>query len=96
LRDDAARAISAGRRVGVIAHSPVDAARFKQLPTEARAFARALFAWLRELDELGVDLVLVEGIGRAGIGRAVMDRLERAATRVIGAPPAREQRGVIA
>jgi L-threonylcarbamoyladenylate synthase len=96
LREDAERAITAGRCVGVIARTRVDAVHFKPLPAEARAFARALFGWLRELDELGVDLVLVEGIGRAGIGRAVMDRLERAATRVIGAPPAREHRGVVA
>jgi L-threonylcarbamoyladenylate synthase len=96
LQEDAAGAIAAGRRVGVIARTPVDAAHFKPLPSEARAFGRTLFAWLRELDELGVDLVLVEGIGRAGIGRAVMDRLERAATRVIGASPAREHHGVVA
>jgi L-threonylcarbamoyladenylate synthase len=94
LQEDAARLIAAGRKVGVIARTPVAATHFMPLPSEPRIFARALFAWLRELDERGVDLVCVEGISRAGIGRAVMDRLERAATRVIGAPPAGQRREV--
>jgi len=87
LRQDALRLLASGRRVGAIARSPVDATHFIALPSDARAVARGLFAWLRQLDELDMDYVLVEGIPNGGLGRAVMDRLERAATRVARAEP---------
>jgi hypothetical protein len=51
------------------------------------ALGRELFSWLHELDELGLDCILVEGVSPTGVGRAVMDRLERAATRVRGMDP---------
>jgi L-threonylcarbamoyladenylate synthase len=38
-----------------------------------------LFATLRELDRLGVDLILTHGFGREGLGAAIWDRLVRAA-----------------
>jgi L-threonylcarbamoyladenylate synthase len=41
--------------------------------------AANLFALLRELDEAGLDAIVVEGIAERGVGRAVMDRLRRAA-----------------
>jgi L-threonylcarbamoyladenylate synthase len=41
--------------------------------------AAGLFAHLRELDDAGLDVIVVEGISEAGVGRAVMDRLRRAA-----------------
>jgi hypothetical protein len=49
------------------------------MPADARAVARGLFGWLRECDEHDAHLILVEGIALHGIGRAVMDRLARAA-----------------
>lgn len=45
-------------------------------PDEA---ARVLFARLRELDAAGVDVILALGPAHAGLGRAVWDRLRRAA-----------------
>ena len=42
-------------------------------------FAFGLFHALRELDALGADEILVEGIPATGVGLAVMDRLRRAA-----------------
>jgi L-threonylcarbamoyladenylate synthase len=42
-------------------------------------YARTLFAALRSLDALGVDLIIVEGVPEEGLGLAVMDRLRRAA-----------------
>lgn len=90
LASDAAELAAAGQSVAVIARRPVTAHHFIQLPADQRQVAKMLFIWLRELDALGVDRILVEGVERAGIGRAVMDRLERAASRLAGgggAPP---------
>ena len=43
--------------------------------------AANLFATLRRLDRLGLDGVVVEPVPESGIGRAIMDRLHRAAAR---------------
>jgi len=43
--------------------------------------AANLFAALRRLDGLGLERVIVEPVSERGIGRAIMDRLRRAATR---------------
>jgi L-threonylcarbamoyladenylate synthase len=43
-------------------------------------FAHSLFAALRDLDALGVDVIIVERVPEAGLGAAVMDRLRRAAS----------------
>ena len=74
-----------GRSVAVIASRPVEADHFIQLPSDPALIGRQLFRWLRELDERGAEFVLVEGVPRAGLGRAIMDRLERAASRVLRA-----------
>ena len=94
IGQDAAAQTASGRRVAVIAREPVPAVRFIPLPADTRELGRRMFALLFELDELGVDCILVEGVAARGIGRAVMDRLGRAATRVRdgGAEPARAER----
>lgn len=46
---------------------------------EAPAHARELYARLRELDTLGVDVLIAELADESGLGRAVNDRLRRAA-----------------
>ena len=85
LARDARRLTAEGRRVAAIARQPVDVERFIAQPREPRELGRALFRWLLELDELGVERILVEGVALAGVGRAVMDRLTRAAAHVRGA-----------
>jgi L-threonylcarbamoyladenylate synthase len=87
LAGDARRLTASGRRVAVIAREPVDAERFISHTGDAMELGRELFSWLHELDELGLDCILVEGVSPTGVGRAVMDRLERAATRVRGTDP---------
>jgi L-threonylcarbamoyladenylate synthase len=82
LGRDARRLRAQGHRVAAIAREPVDVERFIARPDEPGELARGLFGWLHELDELGVDMILVEGVAPSGIGRAVMDRLTRAATHV--------------
>ncbi|MBW2988653.1 threonylcarbamoyl-AMP synthase [Candidatus Woesearchaeota archaeon] len=42
-------------------------------------FANILFKALRKFDEEQVDIILVAGVKAAGIGRAIMNRLEKAA-----------------
>lgn len=46
---------------------------------DAAELARLLYGALRAAEEAAVDVVVVEGVADEGIGRAVMDRLRRAA-----------------
>jgi L-threonylcarbamoyladenylate synthase len=46
---------------------------------DAHALAAELFSLLRRAEELGLAAVVVESVAETGIGRAVMDRLQRAA-----------------
>jgi len=41
--------------------------------------ATNLFSTLREFDKVGVDIILAEGIPESGIGKAVMNRMKKAA-----------------
>lgn len=73
-----------GKKVGAIVHSPKlsDLERSKYIravPNSHEVIARHLFAFLREMDELGVDVIIVEGVQEDGLGAAIMDRLRRAA-----------------
>jgi L-threonylcarbamoyladenylate synthase len=43
-----------------------------------REAAANLFRYLRELDELDVDLIVAERVPDQGLGAAIMDRLRRA------------------
>ena len=52
--------------------------------TERGCFREAavnLFAALRRLDSLGLDCIVASPVPEVGLGRAIMDRLRRAATR---------------
>ena len=46
---------------------------------DLREAAANLFRYLRELDELGVDLIVAERVPSQGLGAAILDRLSRAA-----------------
>ena len=45
---------------------------------DLREAAANLFRYVRELDGLGLDLIVAERIPLRGLGAAIMDRLERA------------------
>jgi L-threonylcarbamoyladenylate synthase len=45
--------------------------------------AKNLFKTLREFDDKGIDLIIAEGTGDAGLGLAVMNRLRKAASKTI-------------
>jgi L-threonylcarbamoyladenylate synthase len=49
------------------------------MPVDLDAYARDLFALLRELDAEGVEIIVVEAVSERGLGRTIMDRLRRAA-----------------
>lgn len=71
-----------GERIGCIVHSvvPSKGGEFViSLPPEIERYSQQLFMALRQLDEQGVDVILVESVVEVGIGEAVMDRLRRAA-----------------
>ena len=48
---------------------------------DLREAAANLFRYLRELDALGLDLIIAEQVPSYGLGAAIMDRLERASHR---------------
>jgi L-threonylcarbamoyladenylate synthase len=77
-------AAQTGQRVGILCRSlagpdGLPTAYFRRVPGGAAEYARALFSAFREAEEAGVAVLLVESVEEAGLGRAVMDRLRRAA-----------------
>lgn len=77
-----------GRRTGLIAwrtpaSSPDGFAKVETLSPQGdlREAATRLFAIMREMDEAGLDLILVEAVPEEGLGVAIMDRLRKAAYR---------------
>jgi L-threonylcarbamoyladenylate synthase len=71
---------SAGRRVGLIGFTPAPApVRTIAVVSDAADLARRLYGALRDAEHDGLDVVVVEAVAETGIGRAVMDRLRKAA-----------------
>jgi L-threonylcarbamoyladenylate synthase len=74
--------------VGFIGHSPagLDDPRLHtiNLRNDAVDYARSIYASLREVEDRGAAVVVVQGICDKGEGAAVMDRLRRAASEIIG------------
>jgi L-threonylcarbamoyladenylate synthase len=60
-------------------HKRFVAIRYLSEREDLRQAAANLFRHLRELDALGVDLIVVERVPLQGLGAAIMDRLQRAA-----------------
>ena len=74
----------AGRPVALMAQRPVSLDRpgltVRTMPGDLGAYARELFAVLRELDSTGVEGIFVEAVPAEGLGLTIMDRLRRAAS----------------
>lgn len=75
---------AAGRRVGVVLHSPIsvllpDDVTVIATVQDASALARSLYRCLLEAERQSLDVLIVEAVEPIGIGRAVMDRVTRAA-----------------
>ncbi|HEY4638658.1 MAG TPA: L-threonylcarbamoyladenylate synthase [Candidatus Udaeobacter sp.] len=73
-----------GQRVGLLAWNRAQhpqafaAVRILSDRADLREGAANLFRYLRELDALGLDLIIAERVPSPGLGAAIMDRLERA------------------
>jgi L-threonylcarbamoyladenylate synthase len=48
---------------------------------DLREASANLFKYMHELDSLDLDLILVEPVNKTGLGKAVMDRLEKASNK---------------
>ena len=76
--------LEAGRPVALMAQRPVSLDRpgltVRTMPGDLGAYARDLFAVLRELDSTGVEGIFVEAVTPEGLGLTIMDRLRRAAS----------------
>jgi L-threonylcarbamoyladenylate synthase len=48
---------------------------------DLRTVARGLYSALREMDQSGLDLILIDSCEEIGIGKAIMDRISRALTK---------------
>jgi L-threonylcarbamoyladenylate synthase len=80
------------QQVGLLAWNPIEsekhfvAVRRLSERGDLREAAANLFRYLRELDALGVDLIVAEQVPEIGLGAAIMDRLRRAAHRQSDGP----------
>ncbi|MBV2262833.1 MAG: threonylcarbamoyl-AMP synthase [Thauera sp.] len=84
LAGEAAELVATGRRVAVLARTMAnppqdDRLAWRTAPEQAAAYAHDLYANLRALDALGVDLILVETMPAGAAWTAIADRLGRAA-----------------
>jgi L-threonylcarbamoyladenylate synthase len=86
MRGEILELIKEGKKVGALV--PVeDLDSFKGLEmetsslgseTDLRAVARNLFSGMREIDGLGVDVILMRSLDSEGLGLAILDRMIRA------------------
>ncbi|MEV0202545.1 L-threonylcarbamoyladenylate synthase [Nonomuraea sp. NPDC050691] len=81
---EAERAQESGHQVGVLLPSTFASAEVKAhavvaLPASMPVYARELYAFLRELDQQGCDLIVASLPPEQGLGAAIANRLRRAA-----------------
>ena len=72
--------VLAGDFLDVLRMDDADSNGDRLAATITRPEYQGLFAALRALDGLGLDIIVVEGVREQGLGVAVMDRLRRAAS----------------
>ncbi|HEX8465726.1 MAG TPA: L-threonylcarbamoyladenylate synthase [Abditibacterium sp.] len=73
--------LGAGRKIGVLAFSSLrlKAAREFLLPMDPQLYAQQLYSRMRQLDEQGVELLLIEQVPQLPAWSGLQDRLRRAA-----------------
>ncbi|MCL2396482.1 MAG: L-threonylcarbamoyladenylate synthase [Defluviitaleaceae bacterium] len=70
---------STAKSVGIMATSSYEGFTTLLMGNTTEEIAAGLFALLRKCDEMGLAEVFVEGVDEAGLGAAIMNRLEKAA-----------------
>ncbi len=85
LEEAVSEALKAGKEVGVITRGEKNfpGALVFNAGSSKEEYASNLFAALRHLDSIGVEIIVAESVEESGIGIAVMNRLRKAATRVM-------------
>jgi L-threonylcarbamoyladenylate synthase len=84
-QDENASRICGSKRVGILAFRKrktpgFGAVEFLSRDGDLREAAANLFAAIRRLDALDLDVIVADPIPEVGLGRAIMDRLRRAST----------------
>jgi L-threonylcarbamoyladenylate synthase len=81
----ARKELAAGRNVAVLAAADryPSGAVVRIIGRSSEKWASRLFAELRSLERSGADIILAEKITASGVGRAVMNRLRKAASEVL-------------
>jgi L-threonylcarbamoyladenylate synthase len=70
------------KNVGILSFQHGDDSRFQYILSPSGRVdeaARNLFSALRDLDKMPIDLILAEPVPDTGLGKAINDRLRRAA-----------------
>lgn len=81
--------LNQGKKVGIIATEQTKDFYKKGIifnagdRTNLMSISSNLFGLLREFDKIEVDVILAEGVEEKGLGKAIMNRLEKAAVEVI-------------
>ena len=78
--------VEGSQRIGLLAWNPIESQEFAAIRNlseqhDLREAAANLFRCLRELDALGLNLIVAERVPTQGLGAAIMDRLQRASHR---------------
>jgi len=83
LVDDPSEAVrtSPAGYIGLDAPDAPDAFRSVHVAADMEAYAHRLFAFFRECDRAGCDTIYAQTVPNEGLGRALNDRLRRAAAR---------------
>lgn len=83
LNDTIGELTEQGKKIGLLAYrfesKPNSSLSIIHLPEKADDYAQGLYAALRELDRLGLDIILVERAPESNEWHAVNDRLKKAA-----------------
>ncbi len=85
LLSEAEKYKSDGKKVGILAFEE-DKEKFNSYPyislgsrKDLSTMSHVLFSSLREMDRLGVDLILAEGVKEKHLGKSIMNRMKKAA-----------------
>ncbi len=76
--------LSLDKKVGVISFSKkLKVENEYNFSKDIELYAKNLFSCFRDLDEKGVEVIFVEGVKEKGLGLALMNRLKKAASKII-------------